>query len=196
MKNIKTKKAGFSLVELMVVVAIIGILASIAVPNFLKFQGKAKQSDAKVQLSGIHGAQKTFFSEYGTFHPNLPYVGFIPDGIPLSGLCPDVAAGAAWNVRNYTVGFNSLAAAPAPQVAALPNLTTTCPVTAGNGVTFYDRGPTGSTFLRGAPATATAQVTAVGAFLAAAEGLVGQTTTVDIWTINQDKVLRNEQPGI
>ena len=44
---------GFTLIELMIVVAIIGILAAIAIPNFLTYQAKSKQSEAKVGLGAI-----------------------------------------------------------------------------------------------------------------------------------------------
>jgi type IV pilus assembly protein PilA len=59
--------AGFTLIELMIVVAIIGILAAIAIPNFLKFQAKSKQAEAKVNLSGIFVAQSSYFSTNDTY---------------------------------------------------------------------------------------------------------------------------------
>ncbi len=47
---------GFTLIELMIVVVIIGLLASIAIPNFLQFQSMAKQAEAKSNLGKIHTA--------------------------------------------------------------------------------------------------------------------------------------------
>lgn len=81
----KNNQAGFSLVELMVVVAIIGILATIAVPNFQRFQARAKQASAKTELSGIFTAQKAFFVEYQSYTPDLQLAGFVPDSIALDG---------------------------------------------------------------------------------------------------------------
>jgi type IV pilus assembly protein PilA len=58
---------GFTLVELMIVVAIIGILAAIAIPNFTKFQARAKQSEAKANLKGIYTAKHAAYGETDTF---------------------------------------------------------------------------------------------------------------------------------
>ena len=58
---------GFTLIELMIVVAIIGILAAIAIPNFSKFQARAKQSEAKANLKGIYTAKQTQFGEKDTY---------------------------------------------------------------------------------------------------------------------------------
>src|SRR5512141_792537 len=69
LSKLRSKK-GFTLIELMIVVAIIGILAAIAIPNFLRFQAKSKQSEAKTNLGGIFTAQTAYLGEhnrYGSF---------------------------------------------------------------------------------------------------------------------------------
>lgn len=61
------RRAGFSLVELMIAVAIIGILASTALPSFIAYQMRAKTSEAKTNLQAIHHAEMAYMSESGQF---------------------------------------------------------------------------------------------------------------------------------
>ncbi len=60
-------KNGFTLIELMVVVAIIAFLAMIAVPNFKKFLAKAKRAEAYTNLHAIYAVQKAHWAEHGTY---------------------------------------------------------------------------------------------------------------------------------
>ena len=64
----------------MVVVAIIGILASVAIPQYNKYQRKAKQTEAKLILGGIYTSNLTFNAEWGYSTPNLYQMGFAPSG--------------------------------------------------------------------------------------------------------------------
>ena len=78
--SLKKRQDGFTLVELMVVVAIIGLLSAVAIPNFKKYQAKAKTSEAKLQLSAIYTAEQSFFSDYSIYANCLRYMGYDPSG--------------------------------------------------------------------------------------------------------------------
>ena len=66
---------GFTLIELLVVIIIIGILSAIALPSFLNQANKAKQSEAKQNLSAINKGQQAFFAENTKFATQVPALG-------------------------------------------------------------------------------------------------------------------------
>ena len=67
-KYLNNNHEGFTLVELIVVVVIIGILSSIAIPSFQNASHKAKQKEASLLLSSYVKASQAYYAEYGQ-HP-------------------------------------------------------------------------------------------------------------------------------
>jgi type IV pilus assembly protein PilA len=63
--------AGFTLIELMMVVAIIGVVCAIAIPNFLQYQARSRRSEAYTNIAAIVRAQKSLQAERDVFHDSL-----------------------------------------------------------------------------------------------------------------------------
>jgi prepilin-type N-terminal cleavage/methylation domain-containing protein len=93
------KKAGFTLIELMIVVAIIAFLAMVSVPTFTRFLAKAKRAEAYMNLSSIYAAEKAHWAENGTYCEVLygdRGIGWKPEGYK---------GGGAQENFYYTYGF-------------------------------------------------------------------------------------------
>jgi type IV pilus assembly protein PilA len=151
-KRLKGQK-GFTLIELMIVVAIIGILAAIAIPNFLQYQMKSRQSEAKTNLQAIKTSEISFQAERGCYigvtaevgsaapvagTKSTPYLwgaGTAPTGgAPLwcvaggvfGGTFSDVGFKATGNVNYYYAVDSSVA--PALGIGTGYTVATSCPV--------------------------------------------------------------------
>lgn len=128
---------GFTLIELMIVVAIIGILAAIAIPNFMTYQAKARQSEAKVNLGGIFTTATSYFAENNTFSTATgDTLGYKPAGSSKYALYYGGTAAA----NTITPSFSAVGTpcnAVAPSVAPVPAGSTA-------GVTGFTAGAIGN----------------------------------------------------
>ena len=184
----KLNNKGFSLVELMVVVAIIGILASVAVPSINKYMAKARQSEAKTNLGSLYTAEKAFAAEYTKFHTKFLAIGFAPEGRMRYNVGFTAAGNEAALVDGYTEPANVTAsnAINSSLYCAAPGAAIVAPVTCG--------------MLNGADSAAPPAPTTAGALTATAfvatSSAVLVAGTKDEWTIDNTKILTTVINGI
>ncbi len=180
---------------MMVVVGIIALLSSIAIPNFMKFQARSRTTEAKLQLAGIYTAEASFFSSYSIYHICLNYMGYDPSEFR--------------NSRLYSVGFTTASAIDTDAYGGAVNSDldqTACPqnMAVAEGTTFFTAGTgVGSTVADETfipPTTIGIQTVASEMrFSAGAGGVVHKnfltSANASAFTINQNKTITNIRNG-
>jgi type IV pilus assembly protein PilA len=97
------KDKGFSLVELTIVVAIIGVLAALAIPNFMSSSAKAKQNEAQLILKQIYEMQHAYRQDKDTYYPSDGSTIVIQPGESIGPLFVELASSARYS---YSITAN------------------------------------------------------------------------------------------
>lgn len=94
------KSSAFTLIELMIVVAIVAFLAVLSVPQYFKYLAKARQAEVVMNLASLHTAQQVYFTQHGHYATALwgeDGLGWRPEGYK---------GGGSKENFYYTYGFN------------------------------------------------------------------------------------------
>ncbi|MEE8314729.1 MAG: prepilin-type N-terminal cleavage/methylation domain-containing protein [Myxococcota bacterium] len=101
-----SSRAGLTLIELLIALAIMGVLASIATPRMTNFLLRAKRSEAYMALSGVHTAQTAYLAEVGQYGNTFAAIGFeLEGGVTIS---PTQIDGNEYRFELQTFDFNGI----------------------------------------------------------------------------------------
>ena len=204
-------RSGFTLVELMVVVAIVGILARVAIPSYQKYSARARQSEAKIGLAAIYTGLQSYFASEGTYSACLRQIGALR--------ASDSVTGVSTAKAYYTMGIDQQAGNCGPQGNLTCNYyiynndgsgNTVCPNASGVDVVTFANAAVSKPVMNTTAAMTSFEAANPGIiggvnttcsmqqnwFLACAIGAVGVNANYDVWTIDQNRNLINTQSGI
>jgi type IV pilus assembly protein PilA len=183
------KRTGFTLIELMVVVAIVGVLAAIAIPNFVKFQSRSKQGEAKANLKSLFTAQRSYFQEKDRYVETINDLGFGPER---SNRYAYWAGGGTWQDRS-TLSVVSAATDSNITVDSFkyPGAATN-PAPAGLGGIVYARNDQADP---GSPGVTAGNVCPLCNFQGQATGNIDTDATIDTWFVSSKDASVNDSCG-
>jgi type IV pilus assembly protein PilE len=116
--NTSKKFNAYTLTEILIVLAIIGILILLALPNLMPLITKAKTTEAKMQLEHVAKLEQSYFYEHSKYSTDLFEIGFIQEK-----LTSDAKDGKANYKIEITAATNNIFTAKATAVADFDGLT-------------------------------------------------------------------------
>ncbi len=200
LSDVKRRLLGFTLVELMITMAVFAVLVALARPQYIRYRARSAQAEARLELSQIYGIEAPFREQFKTYHMNFMRMGYV-----LTRAIPtDVSS----NTNPYSRSYALSAGGPVNPAIDDPK-----PVSFGSlELTVPDADPTGYTGwiapngtqcnisaaqTYGATGGATPTATAT-TLLAVAKGCPMESTTTDydVWTINESGIIQQTNDGI
>ena len=109
-------ESGFTLIDLLFVVALIGLLSTLAIPGLMRARGAAQSASALGTMRVVNSAQLSFAITcgFGFYAPDLPTLGRKPPAAPEAFLGPDLSAGPTLVKSGYTFSMGAVGIAGAP----------------------------------------------------------------------------------
>ena len=111
--KLKTANSGFTLIELMIVIAIVGILAGIAIPSYQDYSTRAKVSEGIVLADGMKTQVADYFLAQGSFPTDNTTLGYTAAGTEIAGkYVSSVVVSGTSSAGTITVTFGTGSAVP------------------------------------------------------------------------------------